>query len=190
MGRAAGMSMTRARLSGLVCLLYLGSIEAVMIAVGRNSAIYDAAGVMANVFYLMLALLFYGMFKPVSRRLSLLASAFGVLGCTLNLLQYATHGGPHVKSIPFLALFILLTGVLMIRSGFLPQILGWLQVLSGLGWLVSRLPLGRILVGRHIADFDFLVQGLLGLWLIIKGIDLECWSERGGALDSSLPAEA
>ncbi len=190
MSTTAEMSMRRARLTGLVCLLYLGSIEVLMIAVGRNDAIYTAGGVMANVFYLVLAVLFYGMFKPVNRWLALLASGCGVAGCVNNLLQYASRGAFHIESIAFLAMFILLTGVLMIRSGFLPPILGWLQVVSGLGWLSTRLPWGRRAVGPHISDFDFLVQLLLGLWLLFRGIDLARWNERSNPVAAGLPTEA
>lgn len=181
-------SAPRARMSGAVCLLYLGSIEVLMIAVGCNDTIYTAAGIMANVLYLILALLFYGMFRPVNPWLSLVASLCGVLGCTNNLMQYATQDAFHIESIPFLALFVLLTGVLMIRSTFLPQIFGWLQVLSAIGWLSTRTPWGSRVIGRH--DFDFLVQLLLGLWLVIKGVNLVRWKERANPAGSGLPAEA
>jgi hypothetical protein len=91
---------------------------------------------------------------------------------------YATHSAFHIRAIPFLAIFIILTGVLIIRSKFLPQILGWLQVLSGLGWLVTRLPWGHRVFGPDISGFDFLVQLALGLWLVIKGVNLARWNAR------------
>ena len=181
----SAMSMSRARITGLVLLLYLVSIDLVMIFVNRAPSIYDSALVLANVFYLVLALLIYRMFRPVSHWLSLVASACGVVGCTIGLYHYVLRRPPPISSIPFLALFILLTGILIARSTFLPRILGWLMVLSGLGWLVYRLPAAPKLLSGHIRGFDFLVEVLLALWLLVKGVDLPRWNTQAAASASA-----
>jgi hypothetical protein len=179
------MSMTRARIAGLVLLLYLVSIDLVMIFVDRVPALYDTALILANIFYLIVALLFYGIFRPVSRWLSLAASALGVAGCTIGLYHYALRRTPPISSIPFGALFILLTGVLIVRSAFLPRILGWLMVLSGIGWLLCRLPSTPHLLSANIGGFDLLVESLLALWLLLKGVDLPHWNAQAAANPSA-----
>ena len=136
-------------------------------------------------FYLVLALLFYGIFRPVSRRLSLAASACGVAGCTIGLYHYVLRRTPPISSIPFGALFILLTGVLIVRSTFLPRILGWLMVLSGIGWLLYLLPATPKLLSGNIGGFDFFVELLLALWLLIKGVDLPRWNAQASASASA-----
>lgn len=179
------MSMARARLAGLFLLPYVASIELVMVFVDRVPAIYDTALILANLFYLILALLFYGIFRPVSHWLSVTASACGVAGCAIGLYHYGLRRTPPVSSVPFLTLFILLTGVLIIRSAFLPRILGWLMVLSGIGWLLCRLPSTPHLLSANIGGFDLLVESLLALWLLLKGVHLPHWNAQAATNPSA-----
>jgi hypothetical protein len=185
MNNETKMSMIRARTAGLVLLLYLASIELVMIFVDRVPALYDTALILANVFYLVLALLFYAIFRPVSRWLSLAASVCGVAGCAIGLYHYVLRRAPHISSAPFFALFILLTGILIARSTFLPRILGWLMILSGIGWLVCQLPATPKFLSGNLGGFDFLVELLLALWLLIKGVNLPRWNAQASASASA-----
>jgi hypothetical protein len=86
----------------------------------------------------------------------------------------------------FFGLHCLLVGYLIIRSTFLPRIVGGLMVFAGLGWLTMSFanllspPLGRAL-------FPYiLLPGMLGelsltLWLLVKGVSVQRWREQAGA---------
>jgi hypothetical protein len=164
-------------MSGVVYFLYLAAIELAMTSAGRLPAAYNGALLMVNVFYLILAVLFYGLFRPVNTGLSLLAAVCGVAGCVVGVLHYF-HLATGLMSIPFLAVFILLIGFLIVRSMFLPRILGWLMVLNGVGWLVYMLPSKPNALARDMAGFSFAVEALLMLWLLVKGVNITRWRQQ------------
>ncbi len=69
----------------------------------------------------------------------------------------------------------LVIGYLIVRSTFLPRILGAWAMLAGLGWLTFLSPgLGeRLFV--YIGAFAFLGAMALILWLLVFGVDQERW---------------
>jgi len=186
MNTAMILSPPRARLTGMVYLLYLVGIELAWILVDRIPDLCRAALLLSSVCYLVLAILFYGMFKPVNNRIALEASLFGVVGSILGILHLFDFVS-QVRTIPFLAGFILLTGYLIVRSAFLPRILGGLMMLAGLGWLAFLYPPIAVHMHGHMSDFSFLVEGLLMLWLLVKGVDVPRWNSQSRA---SVPVEA
>jgi hypothetical protein len=75
----------------------------------------------------------------------------------------------------------LLTGYLIIRSAFLPRILGALVMLGGLGWLsFLYLPLGYRLF-PYIAPLGLLGAASLILWLLVFGVNEQRWKEQANA---------
>ena len=81
----------------------------------------------------------------------------------------------------FFGFYALLTGYLIIRSTFLPRILGGLSVLGGLGWLsFLYLPLGYRLF-PYIAAFGILGAVSLLLWLLVFGVNEQRWKEQASA---------
>ena len=100
---AKASSRPRARLTGVVYLLYF--LAAVMGEFFLKGLIVDgdaaatahnilahqplfrlglATGLIATACYIAVTALFYGLFKPVNRSLSLLAAFFGVVGCAIT----------------------------------------------------------------------------------------------------------
>ncbi len=78
----------------------------------------------------------------------------------------------------FFGFYALLTGYLMIRSTFLPRILGVLSVFGGLGWLTFLyLPLGYRLF-PYIAVLGLLGAASLILWLLLFGVNVQRWKEQ------------
>jgi hypothetical protein len=81
----------------------------------------------------------------------------------------------------FFGFYALLQGYLIIRSKFLPRILGVLWVLGGLGWLsFLYLPLGYHLF-PYIAALGLLGSVLLILWLLVFGVNEQRWKEQASA---------
>jgi hypothetical protein len=78
----------------------------------------------------------------------------------------------------FFGFYALLTGYLILRSTFLPRILGVVSVIAGLGWLsFLYLPLGYRLF-PFVAAFGLLGAAALIVWLLVKGVDEQRWKEQ------------
>ena len=71
----------RSRITGVVYLLYFLTAVSAEVFVGRGRlVVYDAVNLIAYAFYITVTLLFYYMFKPVNRSLSLLAAFSSLAG--------------------------------------------------------------------------------------------------------------
>ena len=78
----------KARITGVVYLLYFLTAILAQFLVGRKLIAYgNATNLVANGCYVVLTLLFYLMFKPVNRSLSLLAAFFSLAGCVVMTLE-------------------------------------------------------------------------------------------------------
>jgi hypothetical protein len=115
--------------------------------------------------YIGATLLFYELFKPVSRILSLMAAFFSLVGCAIQASACVFYVAPavalaqdkyltvftaaqtqglaflflklytqaYIIGLPFFGFYRLLIGYLILRSGFLPRILGALMMFAGAG---------------------------------------------------------
>jgi hypothetical protein len=170
---------SRAWIIGVVYLVYLAGVEVAWVSAGRLPSLCNVALLLVNVSYLVLAILFYNLFLPVSRRVSLEAALFGVAGSTLGILH--VYGvASEIRTIPFLAGFLVLIGFLIARSAFLPTALGVLVGMTGVGWLAYLVPAIAARTHGHMSDFSFAAEGMFALWLLIKGVDVARWREQAG----------
>ena len=128
----------RARMTGALYLLYFLTAILAQFLVGRGLAVSgNVTNVIATVCYVVVTLLFYGLFKPVSKGLSLLAALFSLAGCVVMALGLF-HLAPSSTAPAVFRSFCLLIGYLILRSSFLPRVLGVLMAFAGLGWLAFR----------------------------------------------------
>ena len=170
----------RARITGAVYLLYFLTAVFGEVFVGRGRlVVYDAVNLIAHVFYIAVTLLFYYMFKPVNRSLSLLAAVFGLAGCANDVLGLFNFAPYKISSLVFFGPYCLLIGYLIFRSTFLPRILGVLMALAGLGWLIFLSPLAKHL-STYLKVLGFLAEASLMLWLLVMGVNAQRWKEQAG----------
>jgi hypothetical protein len=77
----------------------------------------------------------------------------------------------------------IIRGWLMIRSGYFPKLLGVLMIIGGLGFVVRTLT--NVLAPQYASDLMLmlLMPGgiLLGLWLMVRGVDPNQWEARRSA---------
>jgi hypothetical protein len=80
----------------------------------------------------------------------------------------------------FFGVSALLLGYLIFRSGFMPRIIGLLEMVAGTSYLVLLWP--PLASALHPYYLFFAIGELvLGLWLLVKGVDNERWHERSHA---------
>jgi hypothetical protein len=86
----------------------------------------------------------------------------------------------------FFGFYAILKGYLVIRSTFLPRVLGWLAVLGGVGWLAFLSPPFGERVFSVIA-----VVGIIGAlanigWLLVFGVNEQHWREQASVAEASI----
>ncbi len=153
--------MSRARIAGAVYLLvFVAGITSLVVS-GR---VGSSAAAIAGLLYIAVTILFYGLFKPVNQRLSLIAAAVSLLGIAV---------GPMLKvnPLPLFGVYCLLIGYLIVRSANVPRFLGMLMALAGLGWLTFL----SSSLSSQLSPYNFgpgiIGEGALTLWLLVTGVD-------------------
>ena len=97
----------------------------------------------------------------------------------LLFLRVNDHGA--AIALVFFGFYAPLTGYLIIRSTFLPRILGVFSVVAGVGWLTFLYqPLGYRLF-PYIAVPGLLGAASLMLWLLVFGVNEQRWKEQASA---------
>jgi hypothetical protein len=106
-------------------------------------------------------------------------SAEQLQALALLFLKVNDHGA--AIALAFFGFYALLTGYLIVRSTFLPRVLGVLSILGGLGWLSFLYqPLGYRLF-PYPAALGLLGAVLLILWLLVFGVNEQRWRDQASA---------
>ena len=177
---------TRAKTAGVFYLLNILAGVLALIFVNRGLAVYsDAAILFAAACYVGVTLLFYSLFKPVDRKLSVLAAIFSLMGCAISALGPFHLLPSYISPLVFFGVYCLLIGYLVIRSAFLPRILGALMMFGGLGWMTYLSPQ----LVDHLVPYNML-PGVLGevsltLWLLGTGVNVQRWNDQASAVAAS-----
>ena len=177
----------KAKIAGVVYLLNILTGALALVFFGRRLVVYgDAAILIAAACYTGVTLLFYSLFKPVNRNLSLLAAFFSLVGCAISALGPFHLVPSNINPLVFFGFYCLLIGYLIFRSTFLPRILGALMAFGGLGWLTFlSQPLAN-----YLSPYN-LLPGVLGevsltLWLLVNGVNAQRWEEQASAAGASI----
>jgi len=84
-------------------------------------------------------------------------------------------------ALAFFGFYAFLTGYLIIRSTFLPRILGVLSVVAGVGWLTFLYPPLGYRMFAYVAAFGLLGAAALIFWLLVFGVNERRWKEQASA---------
>lgn len=168
-----------ARITGAVYLLYfVAAISAQLLTVRGSSATRLTLNLVADALYLAVTVMFYRLFRPVSRGISLIAAVFSLTGCAVMILAQLHFVDPRLSPLIFFGPFCVLIGWLILRSIFLPKLLGILLILAGLGWIIYPIPGLPHALTLAIQVLGIFAEGLLMLWLLAKGIPEQRWLEQ------------
>lgn len=163
---------------GFYLIVFLAGGYALIVG-GRSGVV---AGLIAGVCYIVVTLLFYYLFRPVNRRLSLLAAAVSLVGIAVGPLPWNA-----VSPLVFFGFYCLLIGYLIYRSTFLPRVLAALMAFAALGWLTFLSPpLAESLNPYNLAP-GIIGEGALTLWLVAKGVGVREWQQQASAAGISAP---
>jgi Domain of unknown function (DUF4386) len=165
----------KARIAGVFFLLTMLTAAFTEFVVRRKLSFAAdlAAGIVEVSGMVVVTVLFYAIFKPVNRGLSLLAASFNLLALTFEGFQWLPRGVG--VGLGFHGFYCLLIGYLIFRSTFLPRILGALMAFAGLGWLTFL----SASLANYLSPYN-LACGLLGeaplmLWLLVIGVNVQRW---------------
>lgn len=100
-----------------------------------------------------------------------------------------SHSFGYGISLLFLGCCFLIHGFLIFKSGFLPKILGILIQIAGLGYLANSITL---ILAPELTAWTFpiiilpviIAETSLGLWLLIKGVDIKKWESMQSSLEN------
>jgi len=175
-------SNPRARVTGAVYLLYfLTAISGALIS--HHFPVFgNAVTVLSMACYAVLAVLLYYLFRPVNRSLSMLAALLSLAGCVVATLGLFHVAWRYVNPLVFFAIYCILIGYLILRSRFLPRILGALMAIAGVGWLIFLFPSLPKPLSMGIMGLGILAEAVLMLWLLVKGVNVQRWQEQGASV--------
>jgi hypothetical protein len=169
---------TQARIAGVFYLLTILTGAFAVIGAGRLRSVMLLGSTLC---YIAVTLLFYKLFRAVNRNVSALAAVCSLMGCALSILGLLHLGRFHMNPLVFFGCYCLLIGYLILRSTFLPKILGALMAFGGLGWLTFLSPpLSDYLSPYNMAP-GILGEAALTVWLLAVGVDAQRWNEQAHA---------
>ncbi len=173
----------KARIAGVFYLLVFLTGGLALFVRGRLGS---AAGLIAGACYIAVTLLFYGIFKPVNRNVSLLAAFISLVGIIIGPLSLLHLAPSNISPLVFFGFYCLLIGYLIFRSTFLPRILGLLMAFAGLGWLTFLFPPLANYLSPYVFIPGLLGEGSLTLWLLVKGVNVQRWKQQASAAGASI----
>lgn len=97
---------------------------------------------------------------------------------SIALLFYNVNEMGAAIAVVFFGFSTLITGWLIIRSTYLPRVLGWFAVAGGVGWLAFLWPPLGYRLNLYIAAVGLLGSLATIVWMIVFGVNEERWTEQ------------
>ena len=178
MSQDSTSSGPKARLAAFFYVLTFITGTAAYLLGRKGSAMAVPMNLAAMLCYVAVTVLFYGIFKAVSRPLSFLAALFSLGGCAWTALQAAKMVPSGINALIFFGVYCLLIGYLAMKATYLPSILGILMMIGGIGWLTFISPSLARSLSPGVMLPGVIGEGALTLWLLIAGVNVERWREQ------------
>jgi uncharacterized protein DUF4386 len=178
--------MNKGRIAGIVYLItFIFGVVALVSPRGRV-----VANVISTASYAAVTILFYDLFKPISRGLSLFAAVISLLGLAVGALNMLHLSPVAISPLVFFGFYCVLVGYLIFESRFMPRTLGVLLAIGGLGWLTFASPeLSKALAPYNLAP-GMIGEGILTVWLLAVGVNRPKWEARARATGMSVRAHS
>jgi len=162
-------------------LYVINTVTSLYAFFGPGGRLALVSGLVATAAYIAITGIFYVLFKVVNSRLSLIAAGFGMAGNLASVLAYLHRMPGNINVLIFFGFYCLLIGYLIVRSEFLPSVLGALMILSGVGYVTFLWPR----LGNSLIPWNY-IPGALGewsltIWLLVKGLDQQKWERQSTA---------
>lgn len=153
-------------------------------------------------FHITWALLIYHLFRVVNRTINQLALLVILVGCALQAAAAVVYLSPvlYLQAgftqfdgvlllinlsrltfdvyLIFFGLWCVLLGYLIVRSTFMPRLIGVLLLADGLGWMTYLVPPFASAIFPAIAVVAGVAEFSLLLWMLIFGVNSERWYEQ------------
>jgi len=173
----AGIPVQRiARIAGV--LYVVNTATSLYAMFGPHTRLAVFCGLVGTASYVTITVLFYILFKPVSRSLSFIALLFSMAGSVVGNLFWFHLPPLPINFLVFFGFYCALIGYLIIRSLFMPRFVGVLMVGAGLGYLTLLWPP----LGNSLEPYNLILGGIgewtLTVWLLVKGVDQSAWHKQ------------
>lgn len=107
----------------------------------------------------------------------------------LTTLFLDAHSIGFTIGVAFLVPHVLILGYLIVKSGYFPKVLGYLFIAAGIGYLIDTIGLllapGYTTTPALIAIIIAVAEIAFPLWLLVKGVNMDRWSDRAPALETA-----
>lgn len=165
-----------ARVAGVLYFLNMLTGIAAMVLLSRKmQAEGNAFNMVAAVLYTGVTLLLWHLFRRVNSWISALAAVFSLLGCWLPSTRFMPT---HMSNFVFFGVYCLLIALLIVRSRFMPRIVGVLMACAGICWLTTI----SASLTHTLAPFPMIVgligEGTLIFYLMFRRLDERGWQEQ------------
>ena len=173
--RAGRSPRTKARIAGLFYLLTIltGAFALVFHGPLRSAMLLGSTGC-----YIAVTVLLYQLFEPVNRGISAAAAVLSLIGCALSIFGLLSPGSIGLNPLVFFGCYCVVIGYLILRSTFLPRILGALMALGGLGWLTFVSPELSLRLSPYNMAPGIFGETALTVWLLAVGVNTSRWNEQ------------
>ena len=95
---------------------------------------------------------------------------------SMALLFYNVNEMGAAIAVVFFGFNTVITGWLIIRSTYLPRVLGWIAVVGGIGWLAFLWPPLGYRLNLYIAAIALLGSLATIVWMLVYGVKQEQWT--------------